>query len=122
MMTQREFEAFYARNSNVTPEELNALGIVSVKCDCGESGCDGWKMTHPKVNAELSVASNRDTELLNARLNLDRELAYGMIRKVLEALCARYGLSLDSEADPGMPARNYELALRLGIGAVFGLD
>lgn len=45
----------------------------------------------------------------------------GLIRAVLEALCEKQGLSLDSEADPGTPARNYELALRLGIGQVFGI-
>lgn len=44
-----------------------------------------------------------------------------LIRDVLEALCCRDGLSLDSAAEPGEPARNYELADRLGIGHVFGL-
>jgi hypothetical protein len=44
-----------------------------------------------------------------------------VIREILEALCRRDGLSLGSDADPGTPARNYELALRLGIGHVFGL-
>lgn len=45
----------------------------------------------------------------------------GIVRDVLVALCERDGLSLDSEADPGTPARNYELAMRLGIGQVFGV-
>jgi hypothetical protein len=44
-----------------------------------------------------------------------------MVRDVLVALCERDGLSLDSEAEPGTPARNFELALRLGIGRAFGL-
>lgn len=44
-----------------------------------------------------------------------------LIRDILEALCRRDGLSLDSDAEPGRPARNYELALRLRIGHVFGL-
>lgn len=44
-----------------------------------------------------------------------------LVRSILEALCRRGGLSLESEADPGNPARNYELALRLGVGEVFGL-
>jgi hypothetical protein len=44
-----------------------------------------------------------------------------VIRDILEALCRRDGLSLDSSVSPGEPARNYELAERLGIGAVFGL-
>lgn len=50
-----------------------------------------------------------------------REAAEGLLRAVLEAACVNAGLSLDSDADPGAPARNYELALRLGIGRVFGL-
>lgn len=44
-----------------------------------------------------------------------------IVRDVLEALCRRDGLSLESDAEPGQPARNYELACRLGIGHVFGL-
>ena len=44
-----------------------------------------------------------------------------LVRDTLEALCRRAGLSLDSAAEPGEPARNYELAERLGIGHVFGL-
>lgn len=45
-----------------------------------------------------------------------------LVREILEAACQRDGLSLESGADPGEPARNYELALRLGIGHVFGLE
>lgn len=47
-----------------------------------------------------------------------------LIRDILEALCRRDGLSLESAipgAEPGEPARNFELADRLGIGHVFGL-
>lgn len=43
------------------------------------------------------------------------------VRATLEALCRRDGLSLDSAVVPNEPARNYELALRLGIGQVFGI-
>jgi hypothetical protein len=43
------------------------------------------------------------------------------VRDILEALCRRDGLSLESTVTPGEPARNYELASRLGIGHVFGL-
>lgn len=45
-----------------------------------------------------------------------------IVRDILEALCVRDGVSLESSADPGRPARNYELALRLKIGPVFGLE
>jgi hypothetical protein len=49
------------------------------------------------------------------------EATQAVLRNALEALCRRDGQPLDSDAEPGAPARNYELALRLGIGEVFGL-
>ncbi len=36
-------------------------------------------------------------------------------------MSTRDGLSIESSVTPGEPARNYELALRLGIGQVFGI-
>jgi hypothetical protein len=36
-------------------------------------------------------------------------------RNILEAVCRRDGISLDSTVQPGTPARNFELADRLGI-------
>ena len=53
----------------------------------------------------------------------------GLVRDILEALCRRDGLPLTSLIDAGggnsimrgEPARNYELAIRLGIGEVFGV-
>ena len=44
-----------------------------------------------------------------------------LVREILVAVCERDGLLLGSAVEPGEPARNYELALRLGIGRVFGL-
>lgn len=44
----------------------------------------------------------------------------GLVHAILEAACQRDGLRLDSDLEDG-PARNYELALRLGIGHVFCL-
>ena len=44
-----------------------------------------------------------------------------LIRDILESLCRRDGIPLDSAVEPGEPARNYELAIRLGIGHVFGI-
>lgn len=43
------------------------------------------------------------------------------LRRVLESCAVVKGVSLESSVEPGQPARNYELALRLGIGHVFGL-
>ena len=50
------------------------------------------------------------------------QAADGLIRDILESLCRRDGLSLESAVVPGEPARNYELALRLGIGRAFGIQ
>jgi hypothetical protein len=44
-----------------------------------------------------------------------------LMREILEAVCMRDGISTESAVVPGEPARNYEFALRLGIGHVFGL-
>ena len=57
------------------------------------------------------------TEAAEARA----EAAESLLRAVLEAACLRDGASLESSAEPGEPARNYELALRLGIGHAFGI-
>lgn len=49
------------------------------------------------------------------------QAADSLLRDILESLCLRDGLPLDSPVAPGKPAANYELADRLGIGHVFGL-
>lgn len=40
-------------------------------------------------------------------------------RNILEALCRRHGISTESVIVPGEPARNFELAERLGIPEAF---
>jgi len=52
-------------------------------------------------------------------LDAVREPGDRLVRDILESLCRRDGLSLESTVVPGEPARNYELADRLGIGHVF---
>ena len=59
------------------------------------------------------------TELEKAQATA--EAAQSLVRDILEALCRRDGLSLESSVAAGGPARNYDLALRLGIGRVFGI-
>ena len=49
------------------------------------------------------------------------DAAAGLVREILEAVCTRDGIPLDSDVDPGTPARNYELGIRLRIGHVFGI-
>lgn len=56
------------------------------------------------------------------RQRISAEVDHDITREILEALCRRDGLSLTSDVVPDEPARNYELALRLGIGSVFGVS
>jgi hypothetical protein len=55
------------------------------------------------------------------RLQIERDVNAHLVREILEAVCRRDRISLESEIASGEPAPNYELALRLGIGAVFGV-
>lgn len=43
-MTRQEFEAQYAAKSGVTLQWLWDEGQISLPCDCGEEGCQGWQM------------------------------------------------------------------------------
>ncbi len=77
-----------------------------------------------RQRAEENAAVQREREAAQARALAAEDL----LREVLEALCTRDGLSLESDLDDGEPgpplrnwARNYELAARLRIGHVFGL-
>jgi len=45
VVTKQEFETFYAKNSNVSEEEIDEMGFFAVSCDCGDDTCRGWKMT-----------------------------------------------------------------------------
>jgi hypothetical protein len=55
------------------------------------------------------------------RESIQRQVSGDIVRAVLEAVCTRDGISLECSVAPGEPARNFELALRLGIGHVFGM-
>jgi hypothetical protein len=55
------------------------------------------------------------------RAEAEAEAAVALVRAILEAVCERDGISLESSFELGAPARNYELADRLRIGHVFGL-
>ena len=45
-MTKEEFEKAYVEGGGMSMEELAEYGLVTVKCDCGERGCEGWRMAH----------------------------------------------------------------------------
>jgi hypothetical protein len=75
-------------------------------------------------NMAISPGGPLDHRACDAKIARQRAgivAADALIRGILEALCQRDGLSLESGVTPGEPARNYDLALRLGIGHVFGL-
>jgi len=76
-----------------------------------------WDGLPPNLQAAWEAAASMIAEDAAA----ERAASARLVREILVALCNRDGLSLESDAEPGEPARNYELALRLGIGPVFGL-
>ena len=47
-MTQTSFIKQYCRNSKLTEEQLNLLGLFSMPCNCGEEDCEGWAMVDKK--------------------------------------------------------------------------
>ena len=50
-LTAAEFEAEYARRSNVTVKTLHWLGRFAEPCDCGEEICEGWALGYQQLNA-----------------------------------------------------------------------
>ena len=46
LKTVQEFERWYANNSGVTVEFLHKYGRYGAPCDCGDTICTGWQMTH----------------------------------------------------------------------------
>lgn len=78
----------------------------------------------PYVVREVASRADADTDFRGRRVHPDpgpeAQAAATLVRDVLEAVCRRDGVPLEGAADRGQPARNYELAGRLGIGHVFG--
>lgn len=50
-MTREEFETAWAARSGITVENLRRLGLYAEQCSCGEDGCQGWAMGHPREDA-----------------------------------------------------------------------
>jgi len=50
-MTRQEFEAYWAVNSGLTVSAVRELGFHAESCDCGDSTCLGWVMTHYQESA-----------------------------------------------------------------------
>lgn len=74
--------------------------------------------------AEIASLTDQRNRVSDTADQLREQLAASdrIVRDILESLCRRDGLSLESTIEPGEPARNYALAERLGIGHVFGLN
>jgi hypothetical protein len=70
---------------------------------------DDWRLLRDAYDRALTTVDPTPTNLAL------------VTRTVLEALAQRDGVSLESDVEPGQPARNYELADRLGIGHIFGI-
>jgi hypothetical protein len=45
-ITKEEFEADYAKESNLTIDELHDMGGYAEPCDCEYLWCNGWKMMY----------------------------------------------------------------------------
>ena len=52
-MTPEEFERGYAARSEVTVDDLRAIGRVVCVCTCGEDGCEGWMSISRRLALEL---------------------------------------------------------------------
>lgn len=130
---------FTSRNSAQVAGWLHAYGFTVTIDDSKQVPWNGafWKtrdvllVTNRKLGAAayLDDRAVRFTSWSQALADLKaalgeeprRKAAGDLVREILEAVCQRDGRCLESDADPGEPARNYELALRLGIGHVLGL-
>lgn len=87
------------------PFSQRTLNALDENGNEGCSVCGRPRDMHPDFRREQAIERAAD----------------GLVRDILESLCRRDGLPLGSSVTPGEPARNYELADRLGIGHVFGL-
>lgn len=92
----------------------------TIYAQAGEHPSDDDLLIGTLDTPELAEAAVRahNGEVVNRAA---QDMAAGLIRDTLESLCRQHGLSLESAVIPGEPARNYELADRLGIGRAFGL-
>jgi hypothetical protein len=96
--------------------QKRSLNFLDENGNEGCAFCGRPRAVHPEGKTATGVAGDRnDPRLVSEQVSQD------LLRAVLEAVCVRDGLSLESTIEPGEPARNYELAERLGIGHVFGL-
>ena len=60
IVTRKEFEERYARDSKMTIDELHAMGGRAQFCACEYEKCEGWQMM---FRVSISAERIRDGEL-----------------------------------------------------------
>ena len=50
-MSREEFLLYYAHGSKLAVDELLRMGAEPVRCDCGSSICQGWRMQYRRPAA-----------------------------------------------------------------------
>ena len=60
-MNQLEFIEEYCKNSGLTPDKLNELGLFAIPCDCGGDSCKEWAMiTRGSVTAHVDLCLTKE--------------------------------------------------------------
>ena len=54
-----QFEQWYARRSGTSVEWMRSMGRQVKSCDCGESFCSGWGMTHADAGKPCNCGNNQ---------------------------------------------------------------
>ena len=55
-LTAREFEEWYARNSQIDVEYLRRVGRYGKPCECGDALCTGWQMAYRQDDEDKHTA------------------------------------------------------------------
>lgn len=75
-LTGDEFEAAYAARAGVTVEALHRHGRFAEPCDCGESICEGWQMSHAMEDAIVENELRADNPCRTGHAFPSGSLAY----------------------------------------------
>jgi len=52
-ITREEFVKSYAKQSRLTIEQLDAMSLVAIRCDCDCESCQGWQMSSTMFNRTI---------------------------------------------------------------------
>lgn len=106
--------------SRLTPSERDTFMLATGMLAVSQKPSMGTVVELVETIHRLIVEQRPEAREVK-RLEASAAAGDALIREILEALCRRDGLPLESSVVPGEPARNYDLAMRLGIGHVFGI-